>query len=66
MVDETGRFGWAAVIAAMIGVGLAVGLFFGLLSSAGLIPSGVMPVFIGLACGIAAPILIWRMRTARQ
>ena len=50
---------------ALIGVGLIVGLAFGLLGSAGLLPSGVIPVFVGLTCGVAAPLLILRMRAAR-
>ena len=57
--------GWGMVIAALIGVGLVVGLVFGLIGSLGLLPSGVVPVMVGLVCGLAAPLLIFRMRPAR-
>ena len=65
MASESKGIGLGTVIAAMIAVGSIVGLAFGLLGSAGLLPSGVIPVFIGLICGIAAPLLILRMRTTR-
>ena len=65
MANGSEGFGRGTVIAAMIGVGLIVGLAFGTLGSLGLLPSGVIPVFIGLVCGVTAPLLIWRMRAAR-
>ena len=57
--------GWGMVIAAMIGVGLVVGAIFGLMGYAGLMPSAMVPVMIGLVCGVTAPLLILRMQPAR-
>ena len=65
MANETRGYGWAAVIAAMIGVGIVVGLFFGMLGVAGVLPSAAVPVVIGVTCGFASVLLIWRMRPAR-
>ncbi len=65
MANETKRFGWGTVIAAMIGVGIVVGLFFGMLGVAGLLPSAAIPVVIGVTCGFASVLLIARMRPAR-
>ena len=65
MANGTKQFGWAAVIAAIMGISIVLGLFFGLLSSAGLLPRAVTPVLIGVICGVGAPLLVARMRPAR-
>lgn len=57
--------GWGLVIAVLIGFGSVVGFVFGLMGHAGLMPSAMVPVMIGLVCGVAAPLLIFRMRPAR-
>jgi hypothetical protein len=62
MGNESKRIGWGTVLAAMIGIGLVVGLAFGLLGAAIELPTGLVIAGIGVTCGLIAPLLISRMR----
>lgn len=65
MANGSNVYGWGAVVAAMIGIGLVVGLAVGGLGVLGILPSAATPAIIGVICGFATPILILRLRTQR-
>jgi len=65
MANENERYGWAAVIAVILGLSIVLGLSFGLLSYAGFLPRPLTPVLIGVICGVGGPLLVARMRPAR-
>jgi len=65
MASEAKVFGWPAVIAAMIGFYLVVGLVSGLLGAALSVPSGIRAGLVGVFCGLTAPLLVARMRPAQ-
>jgi len=66
MVNESKMIGWGKLIAAMFGFGVVVGVMFGLLGSAGLLPTVAVPAIVGVICGVAAPLLMLRMRHTHQ